>query len=316
LAGGGVAGCGFHAGALASLEAATGWDPRSAELMLGTSSGSIVTAILRSGVGPEELRARMMVAGPESETHDPLRALLSRESFRTPKVWRGPAAPNLVAAELRRGRRLRPSNLLVGGLPQGRVETTPLRTLIENFHARPWSHEPLWVTATDLRTGRRAAFGRDGTDVELGMAVQASCAVPGYFAPVRIGDRYYIDGGMRSPDNADLLLGHGLDVVVISSPLSVDRVRVARSPAVSAIRAYPRRQLFRNVEALRAEGVDVLVIQPDPVLARKIGVNAMRPSKLQPIISASVVAVAKQLAALERTGEPRPAYRALGLLSG
>ena len=315
LAGGGVAGCGFHAGALAALEAATGWDPRTAELIVGTSSGSIVATILRSGVGAEELRARMMVAGPDSETDDPLRALLGRESFRTPRLWRGPAAPNLLAAELRRGRRLRASNLLVSGLPEGRVTTSPLRDLIDNFHREPWAEDPLWVTATDLRSGRRAVFGRDGTPVEIGTAVQASCAIPGYFAPVAIEDRHYVDGGMRSPDNADLLLGLGLDVVVISSPLSVDRVRMTRSPAVGVIRAYPRRQLFRNVEALRAEGLDVLVLQPDPTLARKIGINAMRPSRLRPIIAASVDTVSRQLATLERLAEPGPAGRVLDRLA-
>jgi NTE family protein len=283
-------------------------------VIVGTSSGSIVASILRSGVGPEELLARMLVTGPESETHDPLRALLGRESFRTPRLWRGPAAPNLLAAEIRRGRRLRASNLLVGGLPQGRVATSPLRTLIENFHPESWSTEPLWVTATDLRNGRRVVFGRDVGHVPLGTAVQASCAVPGYFAPVPVDDRHYIDGGMRSPDNADLLAGRDLDVVVISSPLSVDRVRAARSPAVTAIRAYPRRQLFRNVDALRSEGIEVLVLQPDPTLARKVGINAMRPSKLQSITSASVVAIAEQLADLERTGEPNPALRAYELL--
>ena len=314
LAGGGVAGSGFHAGALAALETATGWDPRSAELMVGTSSGSIIASVLRSGVGAAELRARMMVAGPESETDDPLRALLSRESFRTPRLWRGPATPRLVAKELRRGRRVRPSNLLVGGLPEGRVATSPLRALIDNFHREPWTRDPLWVTATDLRNGRRVVFGRGGSDVELGTAVQASCAVPGYFAPVEVAGRQYIDGGMRSPDNADLLLERGLDVVIISSPLSVDRVRAARSPAVSVIRAYPRRQLFRNVEALRAEGVEVLVVQPDPRLARMIGVNAMRPSKLRPIIAASLTTVGDQLRALAETAEMTSARRAHDLL--
>ena len=256
----------------------------------------------------------MMVAGPDSETNDPLRGLLSRESFRTPKVWRGPATPRLIAQELRRGRRVRASNLLVGVLPEGRVATSPLRTLIDNFHNETWTRDPLWVTATDLRNGRRAVFGRDETDVELGTAVQASCAVPGYFAPVEVAGRHYVDGGMRSPDNADLLLKRGLDVVVISSPLSVDHVRVARSPAVSAIRAYPRRQLFRNVDALRAEGVEVLVVQPDPRLARKIGVNAMRPSKLRPIITASLTTVAEQLRALAETAELTSARRAHDLL--
>ncbi len=266
----------------------------------------------------------MMVAGPGSETHDPLQALLSRESLRLPRVWGGPATPGLVVDELRRGTRLRASNLLVGGLPEGRIETAPLQRVIRDFHPERWARKPLWVTATDVRSGRRAVFGRADEvrfapdvdeHVDLGTAVRASCAVPGFFAPVEIGGRKYIDGGMRSPDNADLLLDGGFDLVVISSPLSVDRVRLTHSPAVTALRTYPRRQLRRNVRALRAAGAEVLVLQPDPGLARAIGINAMRPSKLQPIVSASVVAMSRSLASLERVTEPSPTRRAYDLLT-
>ncbi len=295
-----MAGYGFHTGALQAIRSSTGWDPRSAEVVVGTSSGSIVAAIVRSGVSAEELRKRVVATGPESESDAPLGAIVGPDAFRLPLIWRGPGAPGLLVSELSRGRRLRPSNLLVGVLPRGRVPTTPLRVLIDQFHSdEVWPDKSLWITATDLHTGKRIVFGRDRSDLDVATAVEASCAIPGYFAPVEFDDHQLVDGGMRSPDNADLLVDAGLDVVVISSPLSVDEYRMRRSPILGALRAYPRRQLRANVAALRAAGTEVLVLEPDGPLAREVGINAMNPEKLRPVVASSALRISEYLAELE-----------------
>ena len=295
-----MAGYGFHTGALQAIEAATGWDPRRAEVVVGTSSGSIVAAIVRSGVSAVELRARVVATGPGAESDAPLDAITGPENFRLPLIWKGPGAPGLIASELLRGRGIRPSNLLVGVLPRGRVPTAPLRELIEQFHPdQVWPDELLWIPATDLHSGKRVIFGRDRTDLDVATAVEASCAIPGYFAPVEVDDHHLVDGGMRSPDNADLLIGRGLDAVVISSPLSVDQYRMRRSPIVGALRAYPRRRLRANVAALRAAGTEVLVLEPDGMLAREVGINAMNPDKLRPVVVSSALRINEYLAELE-----------------
>jgi NTE family protein len=85
-----------------------------------------------------------------------------------------------------------------------------------------WPDRALWINAVELQTSRRVTFGRDpspATDVPS--AVAASCAIPSFFAPVIIDGDRYVDGGVHSPTNADLVAGLGLDLVVISSPMSV-----------------------------------------------------------------------------------------------
>ena len=84
-----------------------------------------------------------------------------------------------------------------------------------------WPEPDLWICAVRRRDGRRVVFGRPGSpEAPIHLAVAASCAVPGYFAPVQIGGRSYIDGGVHSPTNAAVLRGAGLDVVIVISPMS------------------------------------------------------------------------------------------------
>ena len=74
------------------------------------------------------------------------------------------------------------------------------------------------MTAVDARTGEFAVFDSAG-DASLVDAVGASCAVPGLWPPVTIGERRFMDGGMRTVANADL--AHGYERVVIVAPVAV-----------------------------------------------------------------------------------------------
>ncbi|MGF1596508.1 MAG: patatin-like phospholipase family protein [Acidimicrobiales bacterium] len=288
LGGGGVAGYAFHTGVLAAL-ALAGWDPRTADVVVGTSAGSIVAAAVRSGLDTAELTARVLDQRPGGDV-PPVDAIAG--PFRLPRLWRGPAAPGLLVRELGRGTRLRPSNLVAAALPEGRQTTAALRAAIEPLHGDRWPERALWIPVTELDTGRRVVIGRDRTDVDVATAVEASCAIPGYFAPVTIGERRFVDGGMRCPDNADVLLDASpaappLDLVIVSAPLSITSPELARSPLLSALRAYPRRRLQVNVERLRRAGMAVLAIEPDLTLSRTMGINAMNPGRLAPIVEAS-----------------------------
>lgn len=69
---------------------------------------------------------------------------------------------------------------------------------------------PFVAVATDIRSGEETAFARGNA----GTAVRASCAIPGVFRPVRIGDRTYVDGGVVSPVAVDVARRLGADVVV------------------------------------------------------------------------------------------------------
>jgi len=81
---------------------------------------------------------------------------------------------------------------------------------------------PLYVIATDIQSGKEIVFGRGNT----GKAVRASCAIPGIFNPVIIGDRMYVDGGVVSPVGVDAARTYGADIVIavdISSDLDSSR---------------------------------------------------------------------------------------------
>lgn len=305
LAGGGIAGYGFHVGALAALADHVGWEVGSAEIVLGTSSGSIVSAFVRGGLSPIELRSRVLATGPDAETDGPLEALVGRANFVGPALRKGPLALGLVVEEFKRGRSLRPGHILAGLLPQGRMPTAAIREIVEPFHPHGWPEQPLWIVATETTTGRRHVFGRNGNgqDVAVAEAVRASCAIPGYFAPVTINGERFVDGGLHAADNADLLLDEALDTIVISSPLSVDANRLTRAPLATALRAYPRRRLRSNVARLRDAGVNVLVLEPDQKLSRAMGLNAMAPHRLRPIVEATTAFVDRRLTTLSADDE-------------
>ncbi|MEM9133617.1 MAG: patatin-like phospholipase family protein [Actinomycetota bacterium] len=343
LAGGGIAGYGFHTGALAALASCTGWDPRRAEIIVGTSAGSIVASLLRAGMAPDELRDRVLEPGPDTETDLLLKALVSFGSFEVPGPRWGTEDLGMVTSELarmvrrRRGPRL--AHLGAGLLPIGRVSTEPLRGLLDPLHGDSWPAEPLWIPATDHRSGRRVVFGPTYTDLSgdhpadgpepvapssrpegnggpprqrhdgdaaevqpsVATAVRASCAIPGYFAPVQHDGRRFVDGGLGSADNSDLLAERGLDVVVICSPLSLAELR-PQSPIMSVLRAYPRRRLGVNVRALEADGVEVIVLEPDRHLSAAMGWTAMATRRLRSVVDASERHITEELAANPSAG--------------
>lgn len=335
LAGGGIAGYGFHTGALAALASCTGWDPRQAEIIVGTSAGSIVASLLRAGLAPDELRDRVLDPGPDTETDVLLKGLVGLGSFEIPGPRWGTEDLGLITAEMRRmwrrrrGPRL--AHLGAGLLPIGRVPTDPLRALIEPLHGDSWPTAPLWIPATDFRSGRRVVFGPTYTDLSadppeaedegeddepaggsgrrrhdadavevqpsVATAVQASCAIPGYFAPVPHDDRRFIDGGLGSADNSDLLAERGLDVVIVCSPLSLAELEIRQAPVMSALRAYPRRRLGVNVRALEADGLEVIVLEPDRRLSAAMGWTAMASRRLRSVVDASERHITEVLAA-------------------
>jgi len=69
---------------------------------------------------------------------------------------------------------------------------------------------PFYAVATDIQGGQEMVFGRGNT----GMAVRASCSIPGVFRPVKIGERMYVDGGVVSPVAVDVAKRFGADVVI------------------------------------------------------------------------------------------------------
>lgn len=283
LGAGGVAGGAFHAGVLAALEEATGWDPRLASVVVGTSAGSITGASLRAGLPTADLLARAQDRPLSAEGQRVLRRVgpVGRPSPLRPTRQARPPA-QLAATLARAARRpfaARPWSLLAALLPEGSVSTDMISEGIGGLFPDAWPAAPLWVCAVRLADGRRVVFGRDGARPPVPDAVAASCAIPGFFRPVVIDGEPYIDGGVHSPTNADLVVDAGsLDLVVVSSPMS-RQGRRPRLVADQAVRAWSGALLDAEVLRLRRRRVPVIAFQPDEDVLAEMGLNAMDPAR-------------------------------------
>jgi NTE family protein len=174
----------------------------------------------------------------------------------------------------------RPGTMLAGLLPEGSFPTDAIVARIRALGDGAWPAAPLWICAVRMSDGKRVVFGRDEVDgVDLGTAVAASSAIPGFFEPVSIGTQRYVDGGVHSPTNADLLVGGGFDIVVISSPMSGTGATLRR-PSLDT-RGLHALTLAREVRRLRRGGTPVLTFQPTPDDAALMGgiVGAMDPGR-------------------------------------
>lgn len=278
LGAGGSAGVAYHGAVLAALADATGWDPRMAEVIVGTSAGSITAAMLRAGVPARDLRAisEGQPLSPEgarlAEIGRPHRPRPTRSHFLSMRPVADPVAVLRAVARLHL---LPPIPFFAALMPAGPVPTEAISTGINAVFADGWPKAPLWVNAVDLREGRRVVFGRDsGLPAGVGDAVAASCAIPGYFRPVAIDGHRYVDGGVRSMVNLDLMADLGLDLVVVSSPMTSASSWPAL--ATSSIMRQPlRARLHAEVGSLRRRGTSVATIEPGRSVAAAMGLNPM-----------------------------------------
>lgn len=278
LGAGGSVGHAFHVGVLSALAERTGWDPRDADLIVGTSTGSLVGAHLRAGARIEDLVARAL-GQPLSEAGRALFAGAGGRPAQLPLAQPAPiprlAGLSMLTAAARRPWAARVGTLAAAAIPIGRFSTEPLVIHLRQLYDTDWPDRELELCAVRLDTGARVVFGTPGAPkADIATAVAASLAIPGYFAPVRIDDVLFVDGGVHSPTNLDLLARRDLDLVVVSSPMSMTRSAGARR-LDAAVRLHARRYLARETAAVRRSGTPVLVIQPSSDDLAIMGVNAM-----------------------------------------
>ena len=143
-----------------------------------------------------------------------------------------------------------------------------------------WPDRPMIVVAVDAHTGELAAFDRD-SGVDLVDAVTASTALPGLTPTHSVNGTRYINGGVRSAENADLASGYA-NVVVLSPFGGLNRTPPERGadPAgqFEGLRRFPGADLASQVEALRKQGSRVEVITPDAGSRAAMGTNQMDPA--------------------------------------
>jgi len=275
-----VAGGAFHAGVLAAIEEVTGWDPRRATVMVGTSAGSVAGTSLRAG-----LSATDMLARAEDRPMSPAgtRLLAGVESLRRAAAlgpnWRVRRPTDIATRLVRAAARpleARPLALLAGLMPEGTVDTDLISEGIAGLLGS-WPSEPLWVCAVRERDGRLVVFGRSRRP-PIPQAVAASCAIPGFFRPVAIEGELFVDGGAHSPTNANVLVGVDLDLVLVSSPMSMAGRRL-RLGIDQPLRRWSRLVLQAEARRLRGQGVQVIAFQPTAEDIAVIGPNPMDPRR-------------------------------------
>ncbi|SDW42810.1 NTE family protein [Amycolatopsis xylanica] len=271
---GGTLGFAWTAAVLDALHTRAGWDPGAARFLIGTSAGAEAVAMLGAGIP-----ASAILGALTGSDGDPVvSAHLRRSPGRFPPVPspRWPATGLVRAA--RRGQVDRTAGL-AGLLPLGRGDAGWLRDLGDALATENgWvAHPATWCVATDL-TGQRVAFGSpEAPSANLGEAIAASWAIPGWFPPVPIGGRLFLDGGTVSPTSADLLLGHDVEEVVVIAPMSSESGALARgfSRAERLLRAAMTRRLDDEVRRLRAAGSRVIRIEPSQRDLDAMGANFM-----------------------------------------
>lgn len=300
LGAGGVTGGSFHAGVLSALADVVGWDARTAEVVVGTSAGSLTGAVLRAGLPPADLAARAegRPLSPEgrrasSRLAPPAQGFPLRPERRAAPTRAAGGAATL-ARMARRPWDVRPAAVAAALLPPGKVSTSMITGGIEPLFGTRWPTDALWIPAVRLSDGRRIVFGRDAT-TSVGQAVAASCAIPAYFEPVVIDGERHVDGGVHSPTNADLVGGLGLDLVVVSSPMSIAGRPRPRASAEWALRQWCRSQLDREAAGVRRRGTPVLAFQPTAEDALLMGLDAMDPSKRAAVSVTIRASVARRL---------------------
>jgi NTE family protein len=321
LGAGGVLGGAWLTGALHAIARETGWDPGSADRIVGTSAGSVIGALTAAGVPPW-----FMVAHSNGETFEGLTGPdgrpageADRDGGAVFKLHRGlppigPGSWRLGVSSLLRPMKTTPLGMMVGWVPRGFMSTESIERTVQRAVPDGWvDHPSFWAVACDYNTGRRVPFGReDAPEAELGLAVAASCAIPGFYHPVTIGGRRYVDGGVRSPSNLDLLAGLDLDLVICLNPTST------REPAagglldrvVGAQRSAAGRRLGYEARRLKAEGTEVVLVQPVADDLVVMGRNLMSGSRRNEVMKTAERTVADQL------GEPATAAALKGLPEG
>lgn len=309
LGAGGVAGHAYHAAVLDALAAVTGWDPARAEVIVGTSAGSAVAALLRGGMSAGDI-ARRAAGEPLSAEGA---ALVARSGGGRPVAaeamgragsgaagGRGfatafaPAAPRRFLHAALQPWNARIGTLAAAALPEGRVPTERVVEGMRRLYPDgAWPEPALWICAVRLHDGRRVVFGRDpGSTAQASVtdAVAASCAIPAFFAPVRIGGVRHVDGGAWSPSNADVVAGLGLDLAIVVSPMSARRT-IPITSVDGAVRAACRIQLTQEVLRVRRRGTPVVVLEPGD---RELAVMGTSAQALDPERAPAIVRTVRE----------------------
>jgi NTE family protein len=299
LGGGGFTGGVYEIGALRALDLlSVNRTVNQFDIYVGTSAGAFIAALCANGVTPEEMMRVVTRQGPtpfrDIDVGDLLRPNLGE------LARRGISMPLRLASVARQFvaqlGQVSLMDVLLGlaeGLPSGAYSGAGIESYLQKVLSDPDRTDDfraleseLYLTATDLDTCERIVFGAEGfEDVPISSAVRASGALPMVYAPVSIGGRELVDGGIVSTTNLDIAVEAGAKLVVVINPIvpfvndfetQIRTLRGKRPRRVSdmgfpqigyqafKLLAYQRlHEMARRWEE-RYPGVDIVLIEPAP----------------------------------------------------
>ncbi len=303
LGAGGVLGAAWMIGALRALEEVEGFDARDAEVIVGTSAGSVLAAMLGAGVSVKHLLDHQ---GGVPVLDGPLAGYSYDYDRATGGALPGRPRPGIGSSKLllravRSPRRVPPLAVMSSLLPEGRGSLWSVPNLVGAVTPDgEWSpHPALWIVAMDYDAGRRVAFGRPGApEASLSDAVLASCSIPGWYAPAIVGGRRYIDGGTCSATSVDLLAGVGLDEIYVLAPMAsfdYDRPTGVGARLERAFRRSVTRRMLGEAAKVRRAGGSVTMLGPGREDLEAIGANMMDPTRRAAVLETSLRTSAEAL---------------------
>ena len=320
LGAGGVLGGAWLVGGLSALARETDWDPGSADQIVGTSAGSMIGALVAAGIPPWFMVAHSRgevfegLAGPDGRPA----AEADRSAGANFRLHRGvpaigPGSLRMAFTALSNPLRHTPLQMVAGWLPSGFVSTDSLKEVVNR--AVPATGSSTRTTGPWRATTRAAAAPRSAgsarRSAHIADAVAASCAIPGFYRPVKIRGRRYVDGGVCSVSNMDLVAGRGFDLVICLNPLTSRSEGESHSRGIGGIpgsainsaldflpsltRRASRGRLEREERKVRRFGTEVVIIEPTAEDHAAMGHNWMSSERRQDVIDTAEETVARQL---------------------
>jgi NTE family protein len=299
LGGGGTLGAAWMIGAMTALDEELGFDPRTADLIVGTSAGAILAALLGAGASAQDLwrhqHSGEVPDGPLAGRIFDYDHAAGGGMLLRPQA--GIGSPKLIALSMRHPRRYSKTVVFSAFLPTGRGSLGDVGRMVEDvIPTGGWSQHPgVRIVAMDYDTGERVVFGERGAPrASLADAVIASCSIPAWFPPAVIEERRYIDGGIYSNSNLDLLVADGLpggvplDEVYVLAPSAArgyDRPRSALGKLERAYRHSATRHLLHEAKQVRQSGSRVVVLCPGPDDLEVLGANLMDPTRRPDVLA-------------------------------
>jgi NTE family protein len=292
LGGGGITGAAYEMAALMAIRLATGWDPNQADVVVGTSGGSFVTALVRN----DSLTLDSLVL-PADERNDVAERIRSHVFTKKVGVQMGSWLRHGLVPGLRD-----PGLTFFLGSPapyhaSGLADW--VKSHIGESAGEGWPTRPTAVVAYDVARHSRVVFGtKSAPEVGIAHAVAASSAIPILFRPYPIEGVLYCDGGVASGTHADLVLGSGkpMDLVLVLAPLAAEVQRKRARFHEKMFDRVGQRSLSEETHLIKDAWPDceVVTLFPSPSVQ-----NAMRPNPMD--ANRAVATFMRTLISMKRT---------------